>query len=234
MRHAFTAVVGLLSIFGPSQMHALGGSITTLYSTGEGLAASGSPHHPQNVIDPHYTIVSAPTGVIPSGSTSADAYTTPAGSKNAPPAIDTEWIAPNPGNSFTEPEGNYDYQTQFSLTGFIASTAMIKGEFAADNSLVEVLLNGVVVPGISGGGLESLTGFVIDTGFKSGVNTLDFIVHNDATTPNNNNPTGLLVVMSGTATVAVPEPCSLVIAAIGCAAIGCFHRSRRGHQLTRE
>jgi hypothetical protein len=200
----FFTLVGLSAFFGPIQAVALGGStITTLHSTGQGLSTG--------IVDPNWTLVQAPSGATLDGD---DTFTIPAGGRSVAAPSGTQWIGPNPSTSFAEPPGVYAYQTTFNLTGFIASTALIVGEFAADNKVASISLNGAGVPLGSNGGLDSLTYFTINSGFSSGVNTLDFFVYNSGSKP---NPTGLLVdftIATATAT-AVPQPTSFMLLAIG-------------------
>ena len=84
--------------------------------------------------------------------------------------------------------GDYTYQTTFSLAGFISSSAIIQGNFAVDNEVESITLNGVSVPLSFHGNLLTLTDFTISSGFMSGVNTLDFTVVNLESEP---TPTGI-------------------------------------------
>src|SRR5262245_48678473 len=94
----------------------------------------------------------------------------------------SNWIAPSPtasAPSFT----SFDYQTSFDLTGLDASTFQITGSWAVDNEGLDILINGIST-GITinppdRAGFRELHTFTINTGLISGVNTLDFIVHND-------------------------------------------------------
>ncbi len=214
-------VVTLSALFGPIQMNALSGStITTLYSTGQGLQASGpgeSGKNPPGIVDPHWTLIQAPTGATVYGD---DAFTITAGSKNVLAPSGTEWIGPNPSSSFNAPPGDYTYETTFSLAGFIASSAIIQGKFAADNEVASITLNGVSVPLSFHGNLLSLTDFTISSGFVSGVNTLDFNVVNLGSEP---NPTGLLVEFTSATATVVPEPTSLFLSAIGYCVMACAY-----------
>jgi hypothetical protein len=133
----------------------------------------------------------------------------------------SQWIAPqefvftNGGNS----QGVYTYTTTFSLTGFNPATAVITGEWAADDEGIDILINGtstgLTYPAEAYGSFQS---FTISSGFVPGMNTLAFEVGNIAL-----GPTGLQVDdLSGTASP-VPEPVSLLFfgaGVVGMAVIG--------------
>ena len=115
------------------------------------------------------------------------------------------WITPgdalsNAGNGYQEPQGDYDYQTTFDLTGFDPTTASIVGQIGADNTVTHVLLNGQAVgytPTNVGNNFSSLNALSISSGFISGVNTLEFLVHNDP--GDSYNPTGFRAALNGMA-----------------------------------
>jgi hypothetical protein len=187
---------GLAAALTVSQAQA--GTITTLYSTGEGLAAGA--------LDTAYSV----TGTV----TDTPFVSLPGAPGSPPwaPNVDgAQWItpvAPEPTN------GPFNYTTTFSLSGFIASTASITiNAVGADDELVGVLLNGVAVtPAITtpDQGYASTYGpFTISSGFVSGTNTLEFETLNTHA-----GYTGLIVALTGTAT-AVPEPASLALLGIG-------------------
>ena len=110
------------------------------------------------------------------------------------------WIANGPDSNFISitttgrnfvAAGSYVYQTTFDLTGLVPSTAAIVGQFAVDDDVTDVLINGAST-GIRGSGFSSFTTFAINSGFIAGVNTLEFVVLNDGTSA---NPHGLRVEM---------------------------------------
>ena len=107
----------------------------------------------------------------------------------------SKWIGPRTDAGSGNAQGNYTFRTTFNLSGFNPATAVLIGQFAADNSAI-VLLNGVNT-GVTSTGFAAFTPFTISSGFAAGVNTLDFVVTNAPPTP---NPTGLRVDISGTAT----------------------------------
>jgi hypothetical protein len=118
-------------------------------------------------------------------------------------------------------DGPYNYTTTFSLSGLIASTASITGKLSADDQVVGVELNGVlVVPAITtpDQSYTTLQSFSITSGFVSGTNTLEFLTSN-----NHGIVTGFIADMTGTAT-AVPEPTSLAMLLTGACGLLTFRR----------
>ena len=184
---------------------------TGVTSTGT-LAATGTP-------DANYTLIAAPPGA---GTTAYVGMNLP--SVWVPNTSMSQWIAPVANASTSQPPGQYDYQTKFSLAGLDATTAMISGQIAADD-MVTIMLNGVSKGMFAG--YSAFSAFSITSGFVSGSNTLDFIVTNSSVTTF--NPTGLQVdITSATAnTAVVPEPASIVLVSLGgIAALGFGLRRR--------
>lgn len=165
--------------------------IPTLFSSGMGddgvVLSPGLP-------DPHYLLTQSAQSTPPPPSIPATVIQNhPAWAANS---TASSWIGPvNPG-AVDVAAGVYNYRTAFNLDGFNPATAQIAFNFGADNSLNDVLLNGVS-RGISYEGFSSLSGaFPITTGFVAGTNTLDFIAANAGDGP---NPAGFRVQASGTA-----------------------------------
>jgi hypothetical protein len=169
----------------------------TLFNTG--VDASGNPLADGTIGDPHYTLVS-----VPSGTTDIRVRTSAGGY----PAYEwlgddssSAWIGPNNDPQVDGPVGLYDYQTTFYAPS--AGTVDLTGVWAVDNEGVAIDLNGVDTGNtIDGNGPDSFqifTPFTIISTVNAGLNTLDFIVNNDA------GPTGLRVEFSSTSFTGVPE-----------------------------
>jgi hypothetical protein len=196
--------------------------IVGLYNTG--VSDTGSVL-PDSSVDPHYTLISVPTGSglgpaayvvdsskfpIASGDWMADSST-------------SKWIGPTADQStFTDAghTGLYVYRTIFDLTGFDPSTTVITGQWSTDNFGEDILINGISTGFThTDGSISSFkyfTSFTITSGFRSGLNTLDFVVDNAPLGYPGGvyNPTGLRVEMVGTATP-VPEPSALTLVGTG-------------------
>jgi hypothetical protein len=145
------------------------------------------------VVDPHYQLVASADPEYPG----PEVYTLNAGFP-VPPWVaegpESRWIAPRAAQNIGNAEGNYTYRTTFDLTGFDVATARIYGRWSVDNGGVDIILNGVSLGIVNTGGFGGWSEFAIESGFVTGVNTLDFIVSNAPATP---NPTGLRVEMTG-------------------------------------
>jgi hypothetical protein len=132
-----------------------------------------------------------------------------------------KWIGPHSPEANDAP-GTYTYTETFDLSAYILSTVVLTGGFASDNSAV-VSLNGSGTLATSPG-FTSLTSFTISTGFVAGLNTIQFVVTNASGTTN--NPTGLIVNLSGAGTQIAPEPASLAFVGFGLATFGFLSQRR--------
>jgi VCBS repeat-containing protein len=174
-------------------------AIAGLFNTGEsdtgGVLALGQ-------VDPHYSVVSQPTGGTVSNTTVQLGYSW------LPGDADASWI----GSIANEPQGLYTYQTGFTLqAGADPRTVQIAFDLASDNSLVDVLVNGVSTGITSNGQYGTLTPIALNganMAFQDGANTITFVVDNRdsvAYMPGE-GPTGLLIDnMSGSVAVIVPS-----------------------------
>ena len=170
----------------------------TIYNTGEDNNGQALP---VGVLDPHYSLISAPSGVP------LTAITTQPNAAWVPNGVSADWISPSASGNDSWPVGTYDYRTTFNLSGFDINTAKLFGQWASDNDAC-IFLNGASTGACTGfADFGHLTAFMIDSGFVQGTNTLDFMVDNGG------GPTGLYVEIAGTADV--PEPSSILLVASG-------------------
>ncbi len=181
---------------------AFGDSIT-VFNTGE---SSGGPALATGQVDPHYSLISAPTGVPLTAETTVPNAAWTANTATA------DWIGTVNGGALSSAVGNYDYQTTFNLTGDDPSTASLSGLWTSDNQGC-IFLNGANTGDCTGGAaFGSLQSFSVTSGFVAGVNTLDFVIVNGG------GPTGVIAEFSGTVSSssappvsAVPEPSTLIL-----------------------
>jgi len=169
------------------------GKAITIFGTGltnsNTQAAGGSA-------DLHWTLVSSPTSSTPQPATVANSAAPYAYPNHG---TTSNWIGQSADLTNSFAVGNFVYQTTFDLTGMIPSTATLSGIYSVDDSS-SILLNGVTVDaGCPGNCWNSGTGFAINSGFISGVNTLTFLTFNTG------GPAGLQVAVQGTAQPATPQ-----------------------------
>lgn len=179
--------------------------------SGGNLGAAGTP-------DAHYTLTFSldPTWTGPTAYVSdPTVYPISTGDWVSDTAV-SQWISPGPDPGFGYVANLYIYTQTFDLTGFDPSTAVVSGNWAADDLATvapsEIYLNGSPTGNVldpSHQGFDVFTPFSITSGFTAGVNTLEFHVWNG------DGPTGLHVQISGTA--ATPEPSTglLLLGALG-------------------
>ena len=206
-----TSLLLALSVHTPAQ--AAG---PVLHNTGTGLVS--------NDVDPHYTIVGSPVfGPNAYVKTEAD----------GPPISAGGWLLDSPASAWLAPSTRFDfgdipgitdditYQTSFDLSGFQTSGGSITGRWAADDTGLEIRLNGVAVPGLALARYDDWTPFTITSGFVDGLNTLSF------STRSTLNPTGLRVEFTASEFIpAVPEPGSWALMFSGLLAVGGLARRR--------
>jgi len=223
------AVLGALAL-SASAFAVQANPIVGLFNTGAGLAAGQ--------VDPHYSFSQGSGTATGSGGFGVVA------ADNVWPVnpwlantTTSKWIAPSAqaGQSYDPSRnGTYTWTLSFDLSGYLPTTAWIKGNWAADN-LGRVLFNGVEVSSSSNPqSFTSFTPFTIGSGFNSGFNTLSFEVVNLG--QNGGNPTGLRTLFDSDVArnpqfvngiSSVPEPGTWVLTLTGLAALAAFARRRR-------
>lgn len=120
---------------------------------------------------------------------------------------DAAWITSGSDSFASDIEGDYIYSTLFDLTGIDVGRVTITGRWTADDTAVQMLLNGSTA-GISTGTAGGYQTFAIDKSkLRSGLNELEFRVNNKpGPMP---NPTGIIVEFSEG--IGAPPPCPLAI-----------------------
>jgi hypothetical protein len=109
-----------------------------------------------------------------------------------------------PSSASTHPGGQYIYRLGFTVSEAEAPLARITGRWSVDDAGVDILLNGV--PQAITAPFAAFTPFEISTGFRSGINTLDFIIRNRECGGCVGNPASLRVELTGTIAPALPPP----------------------------
>jgi hypothetical protein len=190
-------------------------SVTGLFNTG--VDASGTPLPDGTIGDPHYALVSVP------GGTTDIRVRRASGGFPIPPWLGDDavsaWIGPNNDASVDGPVGAYDYRTTF--TAAFGGTLTLTGRWSTDNEGIGISLNGgpPTNPITDPLSFESWHPFTVTGVVTAGVNTLDFLVHNDG------GPTGVRVEFFQ-ATV-VPAPPGVLLASVGAACLAGFCLLRR-------
>jgi hypothetical protein len=196
-----TAIAAAGSVLPISSASAVTMSIQGLYTTGvnnSGQALVGIQ------ADPHYTLISQPSGAKVTNSTISPV---PAGW--APDNSTSRWI----GTNTSAPIGNYVYQTSFTLPNTaILSTTSINGSWGSDDSAT-IFVNGIAT-GVASDPSQfgKLNPFTLSSNnFQYGTNNLTFVVNNSQ------GLTGLRVAAISGTYEAVPEPLTILgsIAALG-------------------
>lgn len=146
--------------------------------------------------DPHYFLVISPDAAAPGplAYTLNDAWpVAPAGPWLAE-GPNSRWIAPQADQGAGNVPGTYVFVTMFNLSGFDPTTAIIRGKWAADDRVLDVVLNGVSLGLANDSGFGGLVDFTISSGFVSGENTLAVLIHNGLAVA---NPIGLRMELRG-------------------------------------
>lgn len=144
----------------------------------------------------------------------------------------TEWLVTMLANSPTGSNSRYTYfifRQNFDLTGYDPATADLRFSWASDDVPLEVgwmpalSLNGGAPQMAGTSGAYQLGGIVqLNSGFVSGINTLDFYVQGNGTTD------GFALLTQSFTAAAVPEPATLLLMTCGIGGLMLQVRRRRG------
>jgi hypothetical protein len=194
------------------------GLVTGLFNTG---VSDGRELLSDLAVDPHYSVVVLSPGSVGSASALlANSDQWPIGSW-FPNGRWSKWIQPDLRSASSrliltndpnarQSDADYRYTTRFEIDPHTnLQTVRIEGRFAADNG-ASISLNGVVTGYQTAYpyGFRSFTPFVLTSNFQHGMNTLEFLVRNQA--QSTGNPTGLRVEFAEVSAVrSVPEPASV-------------------------
>jgi YVTN family beta-propeller protein len=189
---------------------------------GTGVDDNGNPLGDGSLGDPHYTLVSIPnasqTKTLRVRDSSGGWPIVTVGPWVGDSA-NSAWIGPNNSSSLDGSPGNYDYRT--TLTAPAGATSVtLTGSWAADDTGVDIKLNGVSSGITNHNGFTTLTPFTLTGAVLPGQNLLDFIVNNGGTGV---SVTGLRVEIDSV--TFAPEPTSL----LGLLASLALLRRRRRH-----
>jgi len=157
------------------------GEALRLFNTGVDDASAALP---DGSTDPHYTIIVNPDSA--SGSAIVEDST-------VFPIVSGPWVANNDHSKWVGPRmetsgaaggtgaaGDYVYRTTLDLTGFDPMATLVTGVWATDNEGIDILINGISTGQPNPSQFTVFTPFVINSGFQSGVNTIDFKLNNSA------------------------------------------------------
>ncbi len=202
--------------------HVLSAAPITLFDSG--VNSVGVPL-PGGASDPHWEIVSGP-GISSPVPAVVLTNQQPAGPPGYIQTLDSRWIWVSAGG-IGGTNAPYTFRLTFDLTGLDPATASVTGQWAIDN-IGFIRLNGLStgigsgvlsLPSVDRSNYENLHAFTLNSGFLPTINTLDFVVTDDA------NPGGLQI--SGlTGTANVPEPSSWLLLTVGAILVP-FRRLRK-------
>ncbi len=199
-----------------------------LFNTGvdasKAVLADGTP-------DPHYLLVDVPAG---SPATALKMIAHPAW---VPNSATSAWIGPYVNPATTAHGGIYKYSYQLDLTGYDPASVVITGRWSSDNQsamFVNISLNNTPVSSIPDYAFQYWWTFTLNSGFVSGLNSLEFHVVNQDVGPggipgqNTGNPTGLRVEFLEGNALPIPEPVFFQFGALaGMGALGLLRLRRK-------
>lgn len=201
-------------------------NLSTGASIDGGLIAYGS-------FDDQWNVVAAPSGIA---LTSA-IIVTPSRSHFANLEPEARWISASTETNNDAPWGYYTYETQFNIGLNTLNAISVYGQYAADNRLIDIRLNGNVafigsnVSGVScpPTGCQEFTApisFSINdpSWFVDGLNILQVTIDNQG--PTFGNPTSF-VFSALVDAIQVPEPGSIFLFLGGLCVISLIRRSTR-------
>lgn len=151
------------------------------------------------------------------------------------PLAGTSYIGPVDDGLDPVPSGEYSFTTVLELTdvGLVQSFAI---NWYADNSLFDIIVNGVSLPGFAPSGIENGTvefnppfqtfSYSVTDGsiWTSGENTIELVLLNGFSN-GNPSPAGISFQIFGSA---VPEPAAWLLMILGLGAVGFSMRRREG------
>jgi hypothetical protein len=216
----FLKKYGAIALFGLATVTTANASIITdqLYNTG--LDSSGNLVAASGEIDGNWKV--NPTG------SSAITYLHTAYAAND---ADSQWISSNvSGGNETTTSTDYVFSTEFDLTGYDASTAMITGFWGVDN-YASIWLNGWDTGNSLAFGVaafNNLSAFAISDYFIDGYNQLTVKVTNGYDTDLKLEPGPMALRLDDLelSATAVPEPSIIALFGLGLVGLG-FARRRR-------
>lgn len=141
-------------------------------------------------VDPHYSLQTNPHDPSSTEAVVEDSTVFPivAGPWLAN-SEESKWIGPVPDTNGGP--GTYVYRTEFVVPADVdPATVQVRGGWATDNNGTDILVNGTASGTVNTVQFPSLSAFALTSGFKSGTNTLDFVMENAGAAA---NPTGLRV-----------------------------------------
>ncbi len=154
-------------------------SVTTAFNTGvddSGIALA------DGTVDAHYKLILNPD------SAGSDTFVE---DSTLFPIVAGPWVANNAGSKWIGPRtetsaaagsagagGDYVYRTVVDLTGFDPASVVIAGDWSTDNDGGDILINGVSTGQKNTAQFAAFTPFTITSGFRAGLNTIDFRINN--------------------------------------------------------